>query len=144
MPTTHLLSFALGRLGCSRVPGQLAHSLDQVALDNFDATVPVIGADQVRVWKRLALLVVARADRDLALPIDEHAVAQAAARAAPLGNLLRDHFVAIAQDVGLVGDVGIHAVASMSARSSSSTRSRSWRLSSRSSWAMRARGALVS
>src|SRR3546814_6230284 len=86
MPTTHLLSFALGRLGCSRVPGQLAHSLDQVALDNFDATVPVIGADQVRVWKRLALLVVARADRDLALPIDEHAVTQAAARAAPLGN----------------------------------------------------------
>src|SRR3546814_19948743 len=84
----------------------------------FRATVPVIGADQVRFWRRLALLVVARADRDLALPIDEHAVAQAAARAAPLGNLLRDHFVAIAQDVGLVGDVGIHAVASMRDRKS--------------------------
>src|SRR3546814_8812527 len=102
MPTTHLLSFALGRLGCSRVPGQLAHSLDQVAIDNFDATVPVIGSDQVRVWKRLALLVVARADRDLALPIDENAVAQAAATAASPGNLLLNHFVAIAPDGRLV------------------------------------------
>src|SRR3546814_5732143 len=65
-------------------------SLDQVALDDLDARMLVIRADQVGVGERLALLVVARADRDLALPVDEHAVAQAAAGAAPLGNLLGD------------------------------------------------------
>src|SRR3546814_4223607 len=69
----------------------------------------VIRADQGGFGERLALLVVARADRDLALPVDEHAVAQAAAGAAPLGNLLGDGFVTVADHVGLVGNVRHHA-----------------------------------
>src|SRR3546814_12110208 len=85
-PITHLHSFALGRLGCSRALAQLAHSLDQVAPDDLDARMLVIRADQVGVGERLALLVVARADRDLALPVAEHAVAPAEAGAAPLGD----------------------------------------------------------
>src|SRR3546814_7400695 len=54
-PITHLHSFALGRLGCSRALAQLAHSLDQVALDDLDARMLVIRADQVGVGERLAL-----------------------------------------------------------------------------------------
>src|SRR3546814_5877080 len=69
----------------------------------------VIRADQGGFGERLALLVVARADRDLALPVDEHAVAQAAAGAAPLGNLPGDGFVTVADHVGLVGNVRHHA-----------------------------------
>src|SRR3546814_15978226 len=69
----------------------------------------VIRANQVGVGERLALLVVARADRDLALPVDEHSVAQAAAGAAPLGKLLGDGFVTVADHAGLVGKVRPHA-----------------------------------
>src|SRR3546814_14383050 len=57
-PITHLHSFALGRLGCSRALAHLAHSLAQVDLDDPDAPMLSLRPEQVGVWTRVAIVVV--------------------------------------------------------------------------------------